>query len=82
MGNRLIDLLQNARLDNQSFYEILAANSVLTVIFFSPVFIYTMPGYSCTVKERMLYSSCKATLIAGCEEVLKMEISKKVSFIT
>lgn len=23
------------------------------------VFIYTMPGYSCSIKERMLYSSCK-----------------------
>lgn len=23
------------------------------------VFIYSMPGYNCSIKERMLYSSCK-----------------------
>lgn len=27
------------------------------------VFIYSMPGYSCSIKERMLYSSCKAPLL-------------------
>ncbi|KAI4461980.1 twinfilin [Holotrichia oblita] len=26
----------------------------------SVVFIYSMPGYNCTIKERMLYSSCKS----------------------
>jgi len=31
------------------------------------VFIYSMPGYNCPIKERMLYSSCKASLIAGLE---------------
>ena len=45
---------------------------------FSLVFIYSMPGYSVSVKERMLYSSCKATLLGGCEDVLKMEVTKKV----
>lgn len=44
----------------------------------SIVFIYSMPGYSCSVKERMLYSSCKASVIALCEEFLKMEILKKI----
>lgn len=44
----------------------------------SIVFIYSMPGYSCSVKERMLYSSCKATLLSGLEQVLKMEIVKKL----
>lgn len=44
----------------------------------SIVFVYSMPGYSCSVKERMLYSSCKATLLSGCEDVLNMEIGKKM----
>jgi len=44
----------------------------------SLIFIYTMPGYACSVKERMLYSSCKAPLLGGCEDVLKMEIAKKL----
>ncbi len=37
-----------------------------------------MPGYSCSVKERMLYSSCKAAVIGYCEHVEEMEIVKKV----
>uniref|UniRef100_A0A8C8JJF0 Twinfilin n=1 Tax=Oncorhynchus tshawytscha TaxID=74940 RepID=A0A8C8JJF0_ONCTS len=29
----------------------------------SVAFIYSMPGYSCSIKERMLYSSCKGRLL-------------------
>merc|ERR1712012_643305 len=29
----------------------------------SIVFVYSMPGYKCPIKERMLYSSCKGSLI-------------------
>eukprot|EP00096_Caligus_rogercresseyi_P005396 TRINITY_DN2079_c0_g4_i2.p1 TRINITY_DN2079_c0_g4~~TRINITY_DN2079_c0_g4_i2.p1 ORF type:complete len:339 (-),score=88.63 TRINITY_DN2079_c0_g4_i2:159-1175(-) len=29
----------------------------------SHVFIYTMPGYNCTIKERMLYSSCNNSIV-------------------
>lgn len=43
------------------------------------VFIYSMPGYNCSVKERMLYSSCKNPLTdiitsLGLEIVKKIEI--------
>lgn len=43
------------------------------------VFIYSMPGYSCSVKERMMYSSCKAPFLdtihsLGLEIVKKLEI--------
>lgn len=44
----------------------------------SIVFIYSMPGYKCSVKERMLYSTCKAPLLAALEEQLKLEIVKKI----
>ncbi|KAI4905650.1 hypothetical protein NFI96_011349, partial [Prochilodus magdalenae] len=44
----------------------------------SIVFIYSMPGYSCSIKERMLYSSCKSPLIEMVESKLKMEIEKKL----
>lgn len=44
----------------------------------SVVFIYSMPGYKCSVKERMLYSTCKAPLLAGLEEQFQLEISKKI----
>ena len=48
------------------------------MLFFA-VFIYSMPGYKCSVKERMLYSTCKAPLLAGLEEELNIEIPKKVN---
>ncbi|GAB0090577.1 Twinfilin [Sergentomyia squamirostris] len=43
------------------------------------VFIYSMPGYSCSVKDRMMYSSCKAPFITaiseeGIEIIKKLEI--------
>ena len=27
------------------------------------IFIYSMPGFGCSIKERMLYSSCKSEII-------------------
>ncbi|KAG7324099.1 hypothetical protein KOW79_012115 [Hemibagrus wyckioides] len=44
----------------------------------SIVFIYSMPGYSCSIKERMLYSSCKNPLIDMVENKLQMEVEKKL----
>lgn len=42
------------------------------------VFIYSMPGYSCGIRERMLYSSCKNPLLEMVENKLQMEVEKKV----
>ena len=36
---------------------------------FSPVFIYSMPGYSVSIKERMLYSSCKNSVVEAIQKV-------------
>ncbi|XP_066996558.2 twinfilin-1 isoform X2 [Anabrus simplex] len=44
----------------------------------SVVFIYSMPGYTCSIKERMLYSSCKNPLLYTIESELGLFISKKV----
>jgi hypothetical protein len=44
----------------------------------STVFIYSMPGYKCSIKERMLYSSCKSRLLDSVEQDFQLEISKKV----
>lgn len=44
----------------------------------SVVFIYSMPGYSCSIKERMLYSSCKAPLLNDIEQNIGLEIAKKL----
>ncbi|XP_015592032.1 twinfilin isoform X1 [Cephus cinctus] len=43
----------------------------------SIVFIYSMPGYSCSIKERMLYSSCKAPLLDLIQS-LGVNITKKL----
>ena len=40
-------------------------------------FIYTMPGYNCSIKNRMLYSSCKKA-VTDVIESLGIEIHKKV----
>ncbi|KAM4040006.1 twinfilin-1 [Anomaloglossus baeobatrachus] len=44
----------------------------------SIVFIYSMPGYNCSIRERMLYSSCKNPLLDVIEKQLMMEIVKKI----
>ncbi|TWW75845.1 Twinfilin-1 [Takifugu flavidus] len=44
----------------------------------STVFIYSMPGYSCSIKDRMLYSSCKNHLVDWVEGELKLPIDKKM----
>jgi twinfilin-like protein len=40
-----------------------------------------MPGYNCTIKERMLYSSCKGPLINAMEQELGLVMSKKVKVV-
>uniref|UniRef100_A0A5G2Q7I8 Twinfilin actin binding protein 2 n=3 Tax=Sus scrofa TaxID=9823 RepID=A0A5G2Q7I8_PIG len=44
----------------------------------SVVFIYSMPGYKCSIKERMLYSSCKSRLLDSVEQDFQLEIAKKI----
>ncbi|XP_037386110.1 twinfilin-2 isoform X2 [Talpa occidentalis] len=44
----------------------------------SVVFIYSMPGYKCSIKERMLYSSCKSRLLDSVEQDFQLEIIKKI----
>ncbi|XP_076012600.1 twinfilin-2-like isoform X1 [Genypterus blacodes] len=42
------------------------------------VFIYSMPGYTCSIKERMLYSSCKNRLLEEVERDYQLEVNKKM----
>ncbi|XP_062977203.1 twinfilin-2 isoform X1 [Elgaria multicarinata webbii] len=44
----------------------------------SVVFVYSMPGYKCSIKERMLYSSCKSRLLDSVEQDFCLEIAKKI----
>ncbi|XP_072940270.1 twinfilin [Epargyreus clarus] len=43
----------------------------------SMVFIYSMPGYKCSIKERMLYSSCKGQFLDIIEK-MGLEIAKRL----
>lgn len=54
--------------------------TVQLIVIFS-VFLYSMPGYKCPIKERMLYSSCKATLIEVLEGQMALEIIRKVNHL-
>jgi twinfilin-like protein len=44
----------------------------------SDVFIYTMPGYSVSIKERMMYSSCKNAVVEVLEKTFNIELEKKI----
>jgi twinfilin-like protein len=44
----------------------------------SIVFIYSCPGFKSSIKERMLYSSCKEPLISVIEDSLHIPIAKKI----
>ena len=42
------------------------------------VFIYSMPGYSVPIKERMLYSSCKNAVVEILQKHYDIEIVKNI----
>jgi len=44
----------------------------------SNVFIYSMPGYSVPIKERMMYSSCRNAVVDVMEQTLSIPLEKKV----
>ncbi|KAK2151540.1 hypothetical protein LSH36_360g02036 [Paralvinella palmiformis] len=44
----------------------------------SIVFIYSMPGYSCPIKERMLYSSCKSPLLSMVEDHIGLQVVRRI----
>lgn len=46
--------------------------------FNSIVFLYSMPGFVCTVKERMLYSSCKTPFISFLKSQMDLNVSKTI----
>jgi len=48
----------------------------------SIVFIYSMPGYSCSIRERMLYSSAKGPITDLIQTNLQIPIEKKIEIDT
>jgi len=44
----------------------------------SHVFVYFVPGYSVPIKERMLYSSCKSSLLSDLEQDFNLKFDRKL----
>lgn len=44
----------------------------------SIVFVYSMPGYKCSIKDRMLYSTCKGPLLDVATDRVGLEIARKI----
>ena len=54
---------------------------ILNVFIFSgsfSVFIYSMPGYECSIKERMLYSSCRNAVVDQITKHHNISVDKKL----
>lgn len=54
------------------------AYQLIYVYFIILVFIYSMPRYTCPIKVRMLYASCKSPFIEELENLYQLKIHKKV----
>uniref|UniRef100_A0A673HV96 Twinfilin-2-like n=1 Tax=Sinocyclocheilus rhinocerous TaxID=307959 RepID=A0A673HV96_9TELE len=72
------DLPCRIPLDTPRYHFFLYKHSHEGDYFESVVFIYSMPGYSCSIKERMLYSSCKSRLLEEVERDFHLEVAKKL----
>lgn len=44
----------------------------------SILFLYTVPSTGCTVREKMLYSTCKSALLTAIQEKVGLELNKKI----
>jgi len=44
----------------------------------SIIFVYSIPGSSCSVKQRMLYSSCKSALLNAITDRIGIQIDKRL----
>uniref|UniRef100_A0A3B3QHA3 Twinfilin-1 n=1 Tax=Paramormyrops kingsleyae TaxID=1676925 RepID=A0A3B3QHA3_9TELE len=75
----LKDLPKRIPKDSARYHFFLYKHSHAGSYLESTVFIYSMPGYTCSVRERMLYSSCKSPLLDTVEKNLNIQIAKKVN---
>ena len=59
--------------------ETVTVDNVLFCFHCVAVFVYSMPGYKCSIKERMLYSTCKGPLLdVATGSKVELEIGRKV----
>jgi twinfilin-like protein len=65
--------------DNSARYHLIVFRHTFDGQFVkSIVFVYSIPGNSCSVKQRMLYSSCKSALLNAITDRIGIQIDKKL----
>lgn len=74
----LKDLPTKASTTSPRYHLILFAHNYDGLFHKSIVFIYSVPGSSSTVKERMLYSSCKNALLTHINDQIGLTVHKKL----
>ncbi|XP_048358255.1 twinfilin-1 isoform X2 [Sphaerodactylus townsendi] len=78
LSTELKDLPKRIPKDSARYHFFLYKHSHEGDYLESIVFIYSMPGYMCSIRERMLYSSCKSPLLDIAEGQLWMQIIRKI----
>ncbi|XP_060108621.1 twinfilin-1 [Heteronotia binoei] len=78
LSTELKDLPKRIPKDSARYHFFLYKHSHESDYLESIVFIYSMPGYMCSIRERMLYSSCKSPLLDIAERHLCMQIIRKI----
>lgn len=74
----LKDLPSKASTTSPRYHLILFAHNHDSLFHKSIVFVYSVPGSSSTVKERMLYSSCKNALLTHIIDQIGLAVHKKL----
>ncbi|XP_054832270.1 twinfilin-2 [Eublepharis macularius] len=77
-ATEIADLPKRIPQDSARYHFFLYKHSYEGDYLESVVFIYSMPGYKCSIKERMLYSSCKSRLLDSVEQDFCLEVAKKI----
>jgi twinfilin-like protein len=87
--NELLELASTSDTDVHTLQKRVPENTARYHLFMYPhghegdflesfVFIYSIPGSTCTIKERMLYASCKGPLLAAMERDLGLVMDKRI----
>lgn len=72
------DLAQNIPEDKGRYVFFLFKHTFEGDYMESIVFVYSMPGYKCSIKDRMLYSTCKGPLLDVATDNIGLVIEKKI----
>ncbi len=52
-----------------------------TISFLNLVFLYSVPGHGTKIKQRMVYASCKESVIDAIEKTISITFDRKVNIL-